>query len=229
MPRHEPERTCIVERRAKPAAEMIRFVTDPEGAVVADLKHRLPGRGVWVTARADAVAEAVRRRLFAKGFKAQVRAADTLPAEIEASLLRDLRQAIALANKAGNVVAGFAKVEAAIGKGQAVALIHASDGSADGRRKLAGVLRKHAGGAISGFPVIEDLSTGELDLALGRSNVIHAALVVGSGSDGCLSCWRRLRSFRGSPDDTTDVPQGIDESQGSDEFRDQPAGSERNE
>lgn len=208
MPRREPERTCIVERTVKPRADMIRFVVDPDGRVVPDLKHRLPGRGVWVTARADLVAKAVRRKLFAKGFKAPVGAAETLPGEIETAFLRDLRQALALANKAGAVVAGFSKVEAAIAKGQARALIHASDGAPDGRRKLAGALRKQAREAISDIPVIEDLSTDDLDLALGRSNVIHAALVAGSGSDGCLMCWRRLRSYRGAPDGETHAPQG---------------------
>ena len=50
MPRREPERTCIVTRRAAAPAELIRFVVAPDGEVVADLKGRLPGRGAWVTA-----------------------------------------------------------------------------------------------------------------------------------------------------------------------------------
>lgn len=211
MPRREPERTCLVERAVKPAAEMIRFVLGPEGAVVPDLKHRLPGRGVWVTARTAVVAQAVRRKLFAKGFKAPAQAPETLAGDIEAAFRRDLRQSIALANKAGVVVAGFAKVEAAIAKGSLAALIHASDGAADGRRKLAGTLRKYAGHAISSVAVIDDLSTDELDLALGRSNVIHAALVAGSGSDGCLASWRRLRSYRGEAVGVEHPPHGIDD------------------
>ncbi|MGU9546249.1 YlxR family protein, partial [Bacillus cereus] len=44
MPKHVPERTCILTRTAGSAEELMRFVRDPEGNVVADLRHRLPGR-----------------------------------------------------------------------------------------------------------------------------------------------------------------------------------------
>jgi uncharacterized protein len=196
-PRHRPERTCIVSRTAKPPAEMIRFVLGPGNRVYPDLKHKLPGRGVWVTARADMVNEAVRRRLFARAFKAEAQAPATLADDIGAALHGDLRQALALANKAGNVVTGFGKVEAAIAEKPVVALIHATEAAEDGRRKLQNGLRKRLGDAISGFPVITDLSNDDLDLALGRSHVIHAALVAGAGSDGFLTRWHRYRFYRG--------------------------------
>lgn len=201
MPRHEPERTCIVSRAAKPAAELIRFALAPNRRVVADLRQKLPGRGVWVTARADIVEEAVKRRLFARAFQAEVGVAETLAGDIERALREDLRQALSLANKAGMVISGFAKVEAAIAEKPLAALIHAADASPDGRRKLAARLRKRLGEAIYGFPVIQDLSNDELDLALGRSHVIHAALVAGAGSDGFLNRWRRYRSYRGTDAD----------------------------
>jgi hypothetical protein len=89
-------------------------------------------------------------------------------------------------------------VESAITEKPVVALIHAAEAAEDGRRKLAGPLRKRLGDAISIFPVIRDLSIHELDLALGRSHVIHAALVAGAGSDGFLTRWRRYRSYCGS-------------------------------
>ena len=101
MPKHEPERTCIVSRTARPAAELIRFVLGPDGQVVPDLNHKLPGRGVWVTARADMVEEAVRRRLFSRAFKAEAKTSPTLAGEIAEALRRDLRQSLSLANKAG--------------------------------------------------------------------------------------------------------------------------------
>jgi hypothetical protein len=98
-------------------------------------------------------------------------------------LLLDLRQALALANKAGKVVTGFGKVEAALA----------------GERSQA--LRKRFGEAISGIPVIEELPGAELDLALGRPHVIHAALVAGAGSDGFVARWHRLRRYRGQAAD----------------------------
>ena len=199
--RHEPERTCIVSRTARPAAEMIRFVLGRDGEVVPDLKHRLPGRGVWVTARRPVVEEAVRRRLFNRAFKAEVKTPPTLAEDIETALRHDLRQALSLAKKAGAVITGFSKVEAAIAEKPLAALIHATEAAEDGRRKLANGLRKRLGDAISGFPVITDLSNDELDLALGRSHVIHAALVAGAGSDGFLMRWLRCRSYAGSEAD----------------------------
>lgn len=197
MPRHEPERTCIVSRTIRSPDELIRFVIGPDLSVVPDLKHRLPGRGVWVSARADMVAEAVRRRLFNRAFKVEVKTPPELAQQIDAALRRDLQQALSLANKAGSVVTGFAKVEAAIREGGLAALIHASEATEDGRRKLAGALRNRNGGTMSAIPVIDDLAGQELDLALGRSHVIHAALVAGAGSDGFLARWRRLRIYRG--------------------------------
>ena len=197
MPRHEPERTCIVTREARSPAGLIRFVLGPDNQVVPDLRHKLPGRGVWVTARSDKVEEAVRRRLFSRAFKTEAKVAETLPGDIGRLLRDDLRQGLALANKAGTVITGFQKVESAITDKPIVALIHAAEAADDGRRKLANQLRKRLDGAISGFPVVQDLSNDELDLALGRSHVIHAALVAGAGSDGFLNRWHRYRSYSG--------------------------------
>ncbi|MFL4997019.1 MAG: RNA-binding protein [Microvirga sp.] len=203
MPRHEPERTCIVTREAKGPAGLIRFVLGPDHQVVPDLRHKLPGRGVWVTARSDLVEEAAKRRLFSRAFKTEAKAPETLAQDIERLLRDDLRQGLALANKAGAVVTGFFKVESAITDKPIVALIHAAEAAEDGRRKLANQLRKRLGEAISSFPVIQELSNDELDLALGRSHVIHAALVAGAGSDGFLNRWHRYRTFRGTDADQT--------------------------
>ena len=224
MPRHEPERTCIVTREAKAPADMIRFVLAPGGEVVPDLRHKLPGRGVWVTATRGMVAEAVKRRLFSRAFKAEVKAPPGLADDIAAALRTDLRQFLSLANKAGQVVTGFGKVESTIAEKPLVALIHATEAADDGRRKLTNALRKRFGDAISGVPVITDLSGDELDLALGRSHVIHAALVAGAGSDGFLMRWRRYRSFCGSEADQAGSPEGSGDP---DDLR--PSGSELNE
>ena len=211
MPRHEPERTCIVTREAKGPAGLIRFVLGPDHQVVPDLRHKLPGRGVWVTARSDLVEEAAKRRLFSRAFKTEAKAPETLAQDIERLLRDDLRQGLALANKAGAVVTGFFKVESAITDKPIVALIHAAEAAEDGRRKLANQLRKRLGEAISSFPVIQDLSNDELDLALGRSHVIHAALVAGAGSDGFLNRWHRYRSYSGLDADQAGLDNGTGE------------------
>ena len=87
--------------------------------MVADLKRKLPGRGLWVSASRQAVAEAARRNHFGKGFKRDVRASATLAADTEALLVRGVVEALAMAAKAGQVVSGFSKVEDALRSGQA--------------------------------------------------------------------------------------------------------------
>src|SRR6478735_7210341 len=104
-------RMCAVSREQRPIDELIRFVVSPQGEVVPDLKHKLPGRGLWISASRQTIAEAVRRHQFKRGFKRDVRVAPSLPADTEALLVRSATEALAMAAKAGQVVSGFAKVE----------------------------------------------------------------------------------------------------------------------
>ena len=199
-------RMCAVSREVRPIDELIRFVVSPEGVVVPDLKRKLPGRGLWVSASRRAVAEAVRRNQFSRGFKRDVRAAKTLPEDTENLLVRAVIEALAMAAKAGQVVSGFGKVEDALGQSQIAALLHASDGAADGIRKLDAIARQRDGniGKSPDFPILSVLNSAELDLALGRSNVIHAALLAGPASKTFLSRSRILVRYRMADDDKTD-------------------------
>ena len=202
-------RMCAVTRQVRPIGELIRFVVAPSGEVIPDLKRKLPGRGLWVSASRQTVAEAVRRHQFSKGFKREVRVSQTLPADTEALLVRSTIDALAMAAKAGQVISGFGKVEDALTSRQTraslAALIHASDGAADGIRKLDAVLRQNAvvNDKSSQFPVVTALTSEQLDLALGRSNVIHAALLAGPASKTFLSRSQILVRYRMADADKT--------------------------
>jgi uncharacterized protein len=202
-------RMCAVTREVRPIGELIRFVVSPQGEVIPDLKRKLPGRGLWISASRRTVAEAVRRNQFSKGFKREIRAAATLPADTEALLVRSATEALAMIAKAGQVVSGFSKVEGALREGQAQALIHASDGAADGIRKLDAIVRQKHGNPDESqefpakFPIVNVLTSAELDLALGRSNVIHAALLAGPASKTFLSRCQILVRYRMADDDKT--------------------------
>jgi predicted RNA-binding protein YlxR (DUF448 family) len=198
-------RMCAVTRQVRPIDELIRFVVAPSGEVVADLKRRLPGRGLWVSASRQTVAEAARRSHFGKGFKRDVRVAPSLAADTETLLVRSVADALAMAAKAGQVVCGFSKVEGALAQRQAQALIHAADGAADGIRKLDAVARQNAGNddEFREIPVVTALTSEQLDLALGRSNVIHAALLAGPASKTFLSRSQILVRYRMADDDKT--------------------------
>jgi len=198
-------RMCAVTRSVRPIDELIRFVVAPSGEVIPDLKRKLPGRGMWVSASHQAVAEAVRRNHFSKGFKRDIKAAPTLSADTEALLVRAAVEALAMAAKAGQVVSGFSKVEGALGQHSVKALIHASDGAADGIRKLDAIARQNAGNSDESpeLPVVTALTSEQLDLALGRSNVIHAALLAGPASKTFLSRCQILVRYRMADDDKT--------------------------
>lgn len=195
-------RMCAVTRQVSPIDDLIRFVVGPSGDVVPDLKRKLPGRGLWLSASHATVSEAVKRKVFGRGFKREVRVSPTLADETERLLVRAVIEALAMAAKAGQVVSGFTKAEDAIGQRDMVALLHASDGAADGIRKLDAKLdaqtRQTAEntGKSHDVPVIAALTSEELDLALGRSNVIHAAVLAGPAGKTFLSRSQILVRYR---------------------------------
>ena len=196
------ERFCALTRTLFPVSDMIRFVVGPAGQAVPDVKRKLPGRGIWITARRASIEEAVKRNVFARGFKRDLKVAGNLADETERLLVRAALDALAMAGKAGAVIGGFAKVEAALGHGEVLALIHASDGADDGKRKLMAAFRRARGEESGEIDVISIFDGTELDLALNRLNVVHAALLAGPGSETFLARVKRLQRFRSgnSPD-----------------------------
>lgn len=194
--RGESERTCIVNRTAGSPDGLIRFVVDPQGLVIADLKANLPGRGAWVTATRAALTEAVRRKAFARAFKREV----TVPADIADRvdvLLEGLAlSALSLANKAGAVITGFSKVEAAASGQDIAGLIHASDAGEDGVKKQAQAVRRRLGDDEGQVVRVTLFDSSQLDLALGRMNVVHAALLAGGPSAQFLARCAALEVFR---------------------------------
>ncbi|MET0257406.1 MAG: RNA-binding protein [Methylobacterium sp.] len=195
-------RMCIVSRRPLPAERLVRFVADPAGRVVPDLKRRLPGRGAHVEARRDAVELAVKRRLLGRALKRDVSGTETLAVDLDALLVRSVTGALAMARKAGQIVTGAAKVDAALRTGKAVASIHASDAAPDGVRKLDGA--RHAGeqsGRARPTSTYRLLDSVELGLAFGTENVIHAAVLSGDAGSALLQRFEALRTYRGEGPD----------------------------
>jgi hypothetical protein len=188
------ERLCAATREVRPVSDLMRFVVGPDGAAVADLKGNLPGRGIWITATKDSLGEAIRRKAFARSFKREVRLPPDLIARTEHLLERAVLDSLGIAGKAGLVASGFAKVEAAVESGKIIAILHASGAAADGIRKLEAAIARRRGSlepAVIGF-----LTTAQLDLALNRTNVVHAALLAGPASETFLARCRRLERFR---------------------------------
>ena len=196
------DRTCIVTRRQAGPDELIRFVVGPDKAVVPDLKRNLPGRGCWVTADREHVDKAAKKGLFGRAFKAQVTVPADLGGMVDLLLARAALGALGLARKAGALALGATKVEASVRSGAALLVLHATEASADGLRKIAQARRAtaHAGGPeIRAYKLFSEQ---ELGLALGGTNVIHAAVLAGDAGRSAEKRMVALDRYRGgSPDE----------------------------
>ena len=196
------DRTCIVTRRQAGPDELIRFVVGPDKAVVPDLKRNLPGRGCWVTADREHVDKAAKKGLFGRAFKAQVTVPADLGGMVDLLLARAALGALGLARKAGALALGATKVEASVRSGAARLVLHATEASADGLRKIAQARRAtaHAGGPeIRAYKLFSEQ---ELGLALGGTNVIHAAVLAGDAGRSAEKRMVALDRYRGgSPDE----------------------------
>jgi uncharacterized protein len=171
--------------------ELLRFVVAPDDSIVPDMAGRLPGRGLWLTARRDIVAAAVTKRLFARAARRPVIVDDGLADRVEILLAKRCLDCIGLARRAGRTVMGFAKVQAALEAGKVAVLVAAADGAADGRDKLKAL--------ALGVPLAECLTSAELGSAFGREHVVHAALFPGRLAEAFLANTARLGGFRAAP------------------------------
>jgi predicted RNA-binding protein YlxR (DUF448 family) len=187
------ERRCIVSGQIMPDSHLIRFVAAPDGQVVPDVAAKLPGRGLWVTASRKAVTQAVEKKLFVRAAKANVTAAADLAERTEKALVTRMLGDLGIARRSGALVLGFDNVLRALDSPRpATVLIEAMDGSKDGKRKLYNAA--HARGMKP--QVLECLTSAELGLALGRENVIHAAVQPGGLAERLTFDAERLKGFR---------------------------------
>ncbi len=194
-----PERRCIATGQSQPACGLIRFVVGPGAQIVPDLAGKLPGRGIWVSARRAALDKAVAKRLFARAARQPVTLPDGLVDLVEAGLARRVLDLISLARKSGQAVAGYEKCRDQALRGEMAVLIQAHDGSARGKTKL----RAPEGEGRH----IGCLSARELGFAFGREHVIHAALRAGGLSEAVVEDAARLAGLR---IDIGGVPAGED-------------------
>ena len=188
----------------KPVSCLIRFVRDPENRILPDLRHRLPGRGVWVTADRAHLEQAVAKNVFARSFRANVKLGKKLPDQVMALVERRALELLAMANKAGQLVTGFEKIAAEIADGGIAVLIHAQEARPDGCRKLdakfaalsapaSGAHGRRSGGSgnckagaseagsveKAGPQIVRLHSSDNLSAVMGKTNVVHAAVKQG--------------------------------------------------
>lgn len=194
-----PDRKCIATGEVQPKFGLIRFVLGPDALVVPDVAGKLPGRGVYVAADRSALETAVKKKHFARAFKAPVQVPDGLVDEVERQLTRRVIELISLARRSGSAVAGYEKVKDMLAKEEGQVLIQAVDGSARGKTKLS---TPHFGTYI-GF-----LTADQLGMAFGRETVIHAALASGGLTKRVVEEAQRLKGVRQKDDDGSGHREG---------------------
>ncbi len=190
--RSRRQRRCLATGRSCEERDLIRFVIGPDGRIVPDLAGKLPGRGLWVGASREALDAVIRKGGFGRAARRSVRVPPDLGEQVEALLAKRCLDRLGLACRMGAVVHGYEKVVAALRKGQVRVLIEAADGAADSRRKVFGAMRA----AARPPRIVGCFGRDELGLALGRHNVVHAALTAGRMAERFFDEVGRLQGFR---------------------------------
>ena len=169
-PERGPLRRCAVTRERLPKERMIRFVVAPDRTIVPDLAARLPGRGIWLSARGDVIETACTRGAFAKAARGPVVVPPDLRSGLQAALSRRFVDHLGLARRAGQAVAGFAKAREWLCSGRAALVVEAGDGSLEERQRFLG--------GWDGW-VVAPVDGERLGAVFGRERTVHVAVAAG--------------------------------------------------
>ncbi len=170
-PETGPLRRCGVTRERDHRGRMLRFVVSPDRVVVPDLLAKLPGRGIWLSARRDVLEIARTRGAFARATRGNVTVPADLVELVQSGLARRITELLGLARRAGQAVCGFQKAREWLVAGRAGLVVQAADGSWDERmRFLSGV--KDVG-------VVAPLPGAVLGVVFSRDYVVHVAVAHG--------------------------------------------------
>jgi uncharacterized protein len=193
------DRMCIVTRESGPAEELIRFVAGPDGTVVPDLKRQLPGRGCSIKANRALVDQAIKKQLFARALKTDVKALPELGAQVDHLLVSQLTGMMNMARKAGQFISGTMKVDDAVRSGRALAVFHATDAAGDGIRKISNARKAVSFMMDDGeeIPAFRLLSFDEMQELMGDNAFIHAVALAGQAGEGVVKRAKLLETYRG--------------------------------
>ena len=199
----EPERRCILSGETAPRETLVRLVASPTGLVLPDAQEKAPGRGAWIGVSRDEFAEAqAKGRLkgaLSRAFKTgDLELADNLPELVENALTRVLLDRLGLEMRVGSLILGTQRIAEAARGGAVALLLHASDASEDGRKKLDQAWRVGRELEGSGERGVElPLDRDALSVALGRDNVVHLALADEAAAARVMKALARLTHYLG--------------------------------
>jgi len=186
------ERRCIATGETQPKAGLLRFVVGPDDVVGPDLAERLPGRGIWVTGTRAALDQAIAKKAFARAAKQQVSVPEGLGDLVGRLLETRAAETLGLARRSGELIMGLERAFETLDREPVALMIEAADAGRDGVRRLRAKLKA---ADLTDLPVIQGLSATQMGLALGRSNVVHAALKMGRMQEKVLADFARLAAW----------------------------------
>ncbi len=198
-----PERRCILTGESQPRGALLRLALSPDGVVLPDIRERAPGRGAWIgVSRAEleeALAKGRLKAALSRAFKTgAVTIPENLAQRVEDALVRALLDRLGLELRVGNVLLGTQRILEHARGGAVTLLLHASDASEDGRRKLDQawrVGREAEGSGERGITLPLDREA--LSVALGRDNVVHLALGDDAAATRVMTPLARLMQYNG--------------------------------
>lgn len=170
-PESGPLRRCIVTRERGERERMLRFVVGPGQLLVPDLQAKLPGRGIWLSARRDVLETARSRSAFARAARAPVAVPPNLIQLVEDGLTRRVAELLGLARRAGQANFGFERAREWLLGNRAAIVIQAQDGSPDERARFLSGRRDVA--------VAAPLPASALGAVFGRDHVVHVVVAPG--------------------------------------------------
>lgn len=227
------ERRCILSGDTSARDGMVRLAISPDGLVLPDAGAKAPGRGAWIGVTKGeletALSEGHLRKALMRAFKgAPLTIPDDLPARVEAALARHLGDRLGLELRSGHIVMGSARIEEQARSGRIAVLLHASDSSEDGRRKLDQAWRVGTdaeGSGLRGQTLPLDRTA--LSVALGRDNVVHLGVAGHPGdmraANRVLQAVSRLVHYAGDDRANATNDTGRDSSGRANPFTDGPA------
>jgi len=186
------ERRCIATGESQPKAGLLRFVVGPDGTIGPDLAERLPGRGIWVTGTRAALDQAIAKKAFARAAKQQVTVPEGLGDLVGRLLEARAAETLGLARRSGELIMGLERAFETLDREPVALIIEAADAGRDGVRRLRAKLKA---ADLTDLPVVQGLGATQMGLALGRSNVVHAALKMGRMQEKVLADFARLAAW----------------------------------
>lgn len=178
-----PQRTCIACRQTRGQSQLVRYVVAPDGALLVDYRHRLPGRGAYTCIDADCLREAVKRKQFQRSFRGQCEnvSVGELRQALIMALARRIAGLIGMARKSGQLISGSNAVTNALRQRGGFALVLIAEDISTGiAEKIMELSGRHK------VPCSQLFSKGMLGQVLGKGERSVIAVQAGALADSLL-------------------------------------------